>query len=219
MQEALTAAADQWAAEGHARPVLSFAGTPAQARQLIEGAPADLFVSADEAWMDRAAEVGRIERASRADLAGNRLVLIAPADRAEPIALDRNDILGTLGDGRLAMADPDAVPAGRYGQAALASLGLWPTLRERITASENVRAALALVERGEVPLGLVYASDARASRKVAVVAELPSDSHPTIRYPVALVTGSAAPSAALLRAYLLSPEGTAILVAHGFTAP
>lgn len=219
MQEALIAVADRWTSKGKAEPVLSFAGTSALARQVIDGAPADLFVSADEAWMDRVARAGRIDRASRANLVSNRLVLVAPQDKAEPVALEREAILRALGRGRLAMADPNGVPAGRYGEAALASLGLWPALRNRITASENVRAALSLVARGEAPLGVVYTSDAAASDKVAVVAEFPPASHPPILYPLALIEGSANPEAAEFRDFLLSPEGRAILTAHGFAAP
>ena len=220
MQEALQDAADQWAGDERPAPVISFAATSAQARHLIEGAPADLFVSADEAWMDRVAQAGRIDRDSRVDIAGNRLVLVAPVDQAEPLELHPQAVLGALGgDGRLAMADPDTVPAGRYGEAALASLGLWQALGDRITASENVRAALVLVERGEAPLGLVYASDAAASDKVEVVSEIPQESHPPVHYSLALVAGSDSAEARAFRDFLLSSPGSAIFTAHGFSAP
>lgn len=117
------------------------------------------------------------------------------------------------------MADPAGVPAGRYGKAALETLALWSVVKNRITASENVRAALALVERGEAPLGLAYASDAQASAKVTAVAQFPETSHPPIRYPVALVAGSTHPEAAAFRDFMLSPEGREVFLTHGFTVP
>lgn len=219
MQEAIEEAANAWAAQGHPRPVVSFAGTPSLARQVLQGAPADLFISADEAWMDELERAGRIEAGSRAELVGNRLVLVAPAERAQPLALEPQAFASALGDGPLALADPAGVPAGRYGKAALESLGLWRAAEGRISASENVRAALALVERGEAPLGLVYASDADAEPRVTVVAELPERAHPPIRYPIALVAGAAHADAEPFRAFLLSSEGQAIVRRHGFTAP
>lgn len=219
MQEAIDAAADAWAAQGHHRPVVSFAGTPSLARQVLQGAPADLFISADEQWMDELERAGRIDAASRAAIAGNRLVLVSPSAQAGPPPLEPQAFASALGDGPLALADPASVPAGRYGKAALESLGLWPAAEDNISASENVRAALALVQRGEARLGLVYASDANAAPGGAVVAELPEASHPPIRYPVALLADADHPDAAAFRAFLLSPEGQAILHRHGFTAP
>lgn len=219
MQEAIAAAADAWAAQGHPRPVVSFAGTPSLARQVLQGAPADLFISADVQWMDELERAGRIDAASRAVLAGNRLVLVAPAPQARALPLEPQALAEALGDSPLALADPITVPAGRYGKAALQHLGLWRAVGKTISASENVRAALALAERGEAPLALVYASDADAAQDVAVVAELPAASHPPIRYPVALVTGAAHSDAEPFRAFLLSPEGQSILRRHGFTAP
>ena len=218
MQEAIFEAAQVYAREGHVEPVISFAGTPALARQVLAGAPADLFISADEDWMDRVEAAGMIDPASRADLAGNRLVLIAPAGHSAQVPLTIDGLTHALGDGPLAMADPASVPAGRYGKAALETLGLWPPSTQ-VSSSENVRAALALIERGQAPLGLVYASDARASAKVAVVAELPTASHPPIRYPLALVKGATNPDGAAFRAFLLSAAGQRILRNHGFTAP
>jgi molybdate transport system substrate-binding protein len=219
MQEAIEAAADAWAAQGHPRPVVSFAGTPSLARQVLQGAPADLFISADEQWMDELERAGPIDAESRAAMAGNRLVLVSPQAQAEPLPLQPQAFASALGDGPLALADPASVPAGRYGKAALEHLGLWPTAEGNISASENVRAALALVQRGEARLGLVYASDANAAPGVAVVAELPEASHPPIRYPVALLAHADDPDAASFRTFLLSPEGQAILRRHGFTAP
>ncbi|MES2157694.1 MAG: molybdate ABC transporter substrate-binding protein [Pseudomonadota bacterium] len=220
MQEAITQAADAWTARGHDRPVLSFAASSALARQIRAGAPADLFLSADEEWMTDVQKAGFVMRGTRANLAGNRLVLVAPAGKPVRLRIARAmPIARALGDGRLAMANPDSVPAGKYGQAALSALGVWPQLAGRIARGENVRAALALVERGATPLGVVYATDARASQGVVVVGTFPASSHPPIRYPIARLTTSRHRQAEGFRRFLLSPAGKAILARHGFTAP
>ena len=221
LQEALTEAADAFARQRHPRPVLAFAASSALARQVQAGAPADMFVSADEQWMDALAAKGLIVAASRRDLASNVLVLIEPAGGHTRLAIARGFPLArALGNGRLALADPAAVPAGIYAKAALASLGVWPSVATRIAAAENVRAALALVERGQALLGVVYATDALASAKVRVVARFPAGSHPRIAYPVALVApinGRVAnPEAEAFRRFLLGREGQAILRRHGF---
>ena len=219
LQEALTDAADTWAAQGHPRPVLSFAASSALARQVEAGAPADLFMSADEEWMDYVARKGLLAARSRLSLIGNRLVLIAPAASRARLTIARGFPLGqALGNGRLAMADPDAVPAGRYAKAALTSLGVWASAEPRITRAESVRAALALVERGEAPLGIVYATDARASVRVRVIGEFPAASHPPIRYPLARLRTSSNPGAEEFRRFLKSPAARAIFVRHGFVA-
>ncbi|MDO7836033.1 molybdate ABC transporter substrate-binding protein [Sphingobium sp. HBC34] len=218
MQEAMTAAADAWAARGHPRPVLSFAGSSALARQIKAGAPADLFLSADEAWMDDVARAGWLAPGSRSTLAGNSLVLVAPRARPVRLRIARGmPISRALGDGRLAMADPDSVPAGKYGKAALTALGAWPQVAAKIVRTDNVRSALALVERGEVPLGIVYATDARASTGVSVVGAFPASSHAPIRYPVARIKGSTSKDAEPFRRFLLSPAGKAILARYGFS--
>lgn len=217
LQESLSAAADAWAAEGHRRPTMSFAASSALARQIESGAAADLFVSADQQWMDRVERAGRIRTGTRRNLVGNALVMIAPAAGPQSVALDAPSMDRALGRGRLAMADPDSVPAGRYGKAALRGLGLWSGLEGRIARGENVRAALALVERGEAPLGIVYATDARASDRVRIVATFPAGSHPPIVYPVALLASGGAEAEAFRR-FLLSGRGQAIFAAHGFTA-
>lgn len=210
----MEAAADAWADQGNPRPVLSFAASSALARQIEAGAEAGLFVSADEAWMDTVARSGAIADNSRADLVTNRLVLIAPAEDDSAFAL--GDLRRELGDGRLAMADPDAVPAGRYARQALGSLGLWDRVKDRIASAENVRVALALVARGEAPFGVVYATDALAEPGVRVNATFPADSHEPIRYPVARLRSSQGPDAEAFRAFLLSPEGQAIFARFGF---
>jgi molybdate transport system substrate-binding protein len=220
MQDALNAAADAFARTGRPRPTLSFAASSALARQIEAGAPADLFVSADEPWMDAVEARGLLAPRSRAVVAGNRLVLVAPVTRRGDVDLRaRGALLRALGNGRLAMADPDAVPAGRYGRAALTKLGLWSNVDARVARAENVRAALALVERGAAPLGIVYATDARASKGVRIIATFAADTHPPIRYPIARLKRSTDVDAELFRRFLLRRQGQAILARYGFTRP
>ncbi|AJR24319.1 MULTISPECIES: molybdate ABC transporter substrate-binding protein [Sphingobium] len=220
MQEAMGAAADAWAAQRHARPVLSFAASSALARQIRGGAPADLFVSADEDWMDDVERAGFVQRGSRADMAGNRLVLIAPARAPLKLRIARGmPIARALGDSRLAMANPDSVPAGKYGKAALGALGVWPGVANRLALGDNVRSALTLVERGEARLGIVYATDARASKAVLVVGAFPAGSHAPIRYPLARLRASRNPDAEGFRRFLLSRAGQNILARYGFSRP
>lgn len=217
LQEGMTDAAEAWKAKGHAAPVLSFASSAALARQIEAGASADLFMSADEEWMDHVAQRKLIRPATRTSLLANRLVLIAPASSRASLRIERNFPLApALGKGRLAMASPEAVPAGRYGKAALTELGVWPSVQGRIANSENVRAALLLVERGEAPFGIVYATDARASRKVRVVGVFPTDSHPPISYSLAMLQSSRHRDAEAFRQFLLSREGKAIFARRGF---
>lgn len=219
LQEALTSVADAWTKRRHPRPVLSFAGSSALARQIDAGAPADIFISADEEWMDYIDRRGRIVPGSRRVIAGNRLVLIAPRELRAALKIAKGFPLArALGEARLAMADA-AVPAGRYGRAALERLGVWTSVERRVVRSENVRAALALVERGEAPLGIVYATDAAASAKVRVVGVFPASSHPPIRYPAARLATSGSEDAAAFLAFLTSREAQAIFARHGFAAP
>ncbi|WP_326913712.1 molybdate ABC transporter substrate-binding protein [Sphingopyxis chilensis] len=219
LQESLTEAADAWAAKGHPKPVLSFAASSALARQVIAGAPADLFLSADEPWMDAAAKAGMLRAGTRATLLGNRLVLIAPAASRARLTIARGFPLArALGSGRLALADPGAVPAGKYAKAALAHLGVWSGVAGRVAPAENVRAALALVERGAAPFGVVYATDVRASTAVRIVGVFPASSHPPIRYPVAVLKASRHRDAGAFRAFLFSKRGRAIFARHGFSA-
>lgn len=220
LQESLTEAANVWAAKGHAKPILSFAASSALARQVIAGAPADLFLSADEEWMDAVARAGLLRVGTRTTLLGNRLVLIAPVSSKVRLNPARGfPISKALGTGRLAIADPDAVPAGKYAKAALTALGVWPSVAAKTAPAENVRAAMALVERGAAPLGIVYATDARASKAVRIVGTFPAASHPPIRYPVALLKASRIKDAAAFRTFLLSKQGRAIFERHGFSAP
>ncbi len=220
LQESLTEAADAWAAKGHAKPVISFAASSALARQVMAGAPADLFLSADEEWMDAVAKAGLLRAGTRTTLLGNRLVLIAPASSKVRLTPARGFALArALGSGRLALADPGAVPAGKYAKAALTHLGVWASVAAKVAPAENVRAAMALVERGAAPLGIVYATDARASKAVRVIGTFPASSHPPIRYPVALLKASRSRDAAGFRAFLLSKQGRVIFARHGFSAP
>lgn len=220
LQESLTTAANAWAAQGHARPVLSFAASSALARQVNAGAPADLFLSADEEWMDALATKGLVRRGTRVSLLTNRLVLVAAVDARRQIAIKRGFPLGAaLGKGRLAMADPGSVPAGKYGRAALEALGVWASVAGRIAAAENVRAALAMVERRQAPYGIVYETDARAARSVRIAGVFPASSHPPITYPVALLNKSRHRDAEAFRRFLLSPRGKAIFRRYGFGTP
>lgn len=217
LQDVLTDASEAWTRKGHAPPIISFAASSALARQIESGAGADLFISADEAWMDALQAKGLVDPASRAILASNRLVLVAPRAQARSLDLASPQALeAALGDGRLAIADPDAVPAGRYGRAALIALGHWPRLETRLAPAENVRAAMALVERGVAPLGVVYATDAQASDKVAVVAVFPAETHPRILYPVARLARSDSREAEAFQGFLTSDEAEAIFAARGF---
>lgn len=219
LQESMNAAADVWARTGHPRPILSFAASSALARQAAAGAPADLFVSADGEWMDDLARRGLLAAGTRTDLVGNRLVLIAPVASGARVALRPGvDLRRALNGGRLAMADPAAVPAGRYGKAALTRLGAWNGVASAVVQAENVRAALALVERGAAPLGIVYATDARASSRVRVVGVFPAASHPPIVYPLARLRASRNPEGEGFRRFLNSRAAKAIFVRYGFTA-
>ncbi|UPY36993.1 molybdate ABC transporter substrate-binding protein [Sediminicoccus sp. KRV36] len=222
LQDGLRAVARDWAAQGNPAPRLSFAASSALARQIEQGAPADLFLSADEPWMDVLAARGLIVEATRSSALGNALVLVAPADGAAPIVLQRGtDLAARLGPrGRLAMGDPAHVPAGRYAQAALEWMGQWEALAPRLARAENVRAALLLVERGEVPLGIVYATDALAAPGVRVVGSFPPESHPPITYPFALTRRAEGNAAArALLAFLTGAEAMPLWQRHGFTAP
>lgn len=220
LQEALGDAAEAWARHGHPRPVLAFAASSALARQIEAGAPADLFISADREWMDLLAAHGQLRPGTRADLAGNQLVLIAPSgSRLALRPAPGFPLAMALGGGRLALADPDAVPAGIYARQALTSLGVWPQVAGRLARAENVRAALALVARGAAPLGVVYATDARAEPRVRVLGTFPATSHPPITYPLAVLARATSPDAEPFRRFLLSAEGRGLLVRRGFTRP
>jgi molybdate transport system substrate-binding protein len=195
----------------------SFAASSALARQIEAGAPAHVFASADVEWMDHLDARGLIDARTRIDLLGNRLVVVAPADSPlRDLALTPEALRAALGAGRIAMGEVTSVPAGRYAKAALERLGLWAEASGRLAQTENVRAALAFVSRGEAPLGIVYETDARADPRVRVVATLPAESHRPIVYPFAL-TARAPEAARRFVAYLSEPPARAAFEAQGFT--
>jgi molybdate transport system substrate-binding protein len=199
--------------------VVSYAASSALAKQIEEGAPADIFFSADFAWMDYLAERGLIASDTRRSLLGNEIVLIVPKDSTATTTIAPGlDLAGLLGtDGRLAMADVEGVPAGRYAKESLESLGVWDQVAGHIVQAENVRAALAFVARGEAPVGIVYATDANAEPSVKVLGAFPADSHPPIVYPVALTATSTSPDARAFLDYLRSDAAAPAYLRQGFT--
>ena len=198
------------------RVVFSFAASMTLARQIELSAGADIFIAADVESMDYLESRGRIARSTRQDLLGNRLVLIAPSSSNVRLAIaPQMRIIEALGGGRLAMADVESVPAGRYGKAALTAMGVWTGLASRLAQGDDVRTALSYVARGEAPLGIVYATDARVEPRVRVVAAFPETSHPPIVYPAAL-TSEARPDAAPFLAYLRGPQARAVFERAGF---
>ncbi|MFO7855377.1 MAG: molybdate ABC transporter substrate-binding protein [Paracoccaceae bacterium] len=207
------------AATGH-ELVVAHAGSSALARQIRRGAPADVFISADRGWMDALEAEGLVEPGTRFDLLRNSLVLIAHDADAAPVEIGPDtDLAGLLGEGRLAMALVDAVPAGLYGRAALESLGLWDDVEARVAQTGSVRGALALVALGETPYGVVYATDAQAEAGVAVVGAIPAGTHPEIVYPAAGVAGRTGPGAEAFLSHLRGPEAREVFEAEGFGAP
>ena len=200
---------------GEAR--FSYAASSAIARQIEQGAPADVYVSADSDWMTYLAERKLIVPASRRDLLTNRLALIAPADSKATIRIGRGMPLAkALGPGRLAVAGPD-VPAGKYAKASLSALGVWDSVSDKLAQAENVRTALQYVARGETPFGIVYDTDAKVEPKVRIVGLFPDATHPKIVYPAAVVAASNNPDAAKFLAYMGSPPAAAIFRKYGFT--
>jgi molybdate transport system substrate-binding protein len=195
----------------------SFAASSTLARQIENGAPADVFVSADVMWMDYLQDRHLIQEQSRHDVVGNRLVLIAPVESSIKLKIEPHFPLAqALGKNRLATGDPDSVPVGRYAQAALTKLGVWNEVSERLVRADSVRAALAFVDRGEAALGIVYETDALIDEHVRVVDMFPADSHPPIVYPMALTTAARQP-AAKLAAFIRSRAGAIAFKAYGFT--
>lgn len=207
-----------WVREGRPAPKVSLAASNTLARQIEQGAPADLFLSADLDWMDYAASRGLIRAETRVSLLANSIVVIAPKGSTATLAIEPGmNLAATLGSGRLAMGNVDAVPAGKYGKAALEKLGAWEGVKDRVAQADSVRAALLLVSRGEATLGIVYATDAAADPNVKVLAAFPADSHPPIVYPVALTKDSVHPDAGAFLAYLRGPAARAAFEKQGFT--
>lgn len=217
LKNVLDSIAGAYQRETGQRVAISYAASSALAKQIEQGAPADVFLSADLDWMDHLAARDLIRPDTRRNLVGNRIVLVAPADAAKPVDLKPGALAAALGGGRLAMAAVATVPAGKYGKAALESLGLWGEVSGRVAEAENVRAALTFVARGEAPLGIVYETDAKAEPKVAVVGRFPETSHPPIVYPVALTAAARSPAAARFLETLRTPEARAAFAREGFT--
>ncbi len=195
----------------------SYAASSAIARQIEQGAPADIYVSADSDWMNYLADRKLIVASSRKDLLTNNLALIAPADSKVALKIGKGMPLAkALGDGRLAVAGPD-VPAGKYAKASLSALGVWDGVSGKLAQAENVRMALQYVARGESPLGIVYDTDAKVEPKVRIVGLFPAGTHPKIVYPVAMVAASKNPDAAKFMAFLSGPQAAAVFRKYGFT--
>ncbi|PVE25316.1 molybdate ABC transporter substrate-binding protein [Microvirga sp. KLBC 81] len=217
LKNALDDAAAAWKRETGKAAVISYAASNALAKQIEAGAPADIFFSADLDWMDHAALKNLIQPETRINLLGNSLVLIAPNDTSVQVSLQPGlDLASALGDGRLAMGQVEAVPAGKYGKAALEKLGAWAGVKDRIAQTENVRAALFLVSRGEAPLGIVYKTDAVSDPNVKIVATFPESTHPPIVYPAALTKDAANPDAASFLNFLRSSQAKPFFEKQGF---
>lgn len=208
----------QWQGRTGKRAVVSYAASSALAKQIEQGAPADIFISADLDWMEYLAERKLIRPETRSDLLSNRLVLIAPKGTNLQVEIKPGlPLASLLGQGHLALANTDAVPAGKYSKAALKALGVWEQVNGRVAQAENVRAALLLVSRGEAPLGIVYESDAVSDPSVVTVGILPDATHPRIIYPIALTSGSTSPDAGGFLDELKSPQARTIFEKQGFT--
>ncbi|WP_395664606.1 molybdate ABC transporter substrate-binding protein [Methylocella sp.] len=218
MQTALDAVARSWTAGGRPRPVIIYASSAVHARQIEHGAPADVFVSADETWADHLEKAGLLEPGTRRNLVKNDLVLIAPADSKAEIKIEKGfDLAGAIGDGRLAVCTIGSCPGGVYAQEALTSLGVWDKVEPRLAQASNIRGALNLVALGEARFGVVYLTDANAERRVRVVGVFPAWTHSPIVYPVALVKGARRPEAQAFLDYLFSPAAQAAFTREGFT--
>src|SRR5262245_38481445 len=217
LKNALDEIAGQYERETGKKVTISYGASNALAKQIEAAAPADVFISADLDWMDYLQTRNLIKKETRGNMLGNRLVLVAPKDSQASIKIGPGfPLVELLGGGRLAMADPKAVPAGKYGRAALESLGVWQAVESRVAAAENVRAALALVSRGEAPLGIVYQTDAAADPNVKIVGTFPEETHPPIVYPAALTGTSTNGDSAAFLAYMRAPGARPVWEKQGF---
>lgn len=217
LKEALDDAAHVYENQSGDTVKISYAASSTLAKQIESGAPADIFISADLDWMDYLQKRNLLKPQTRKNLLGNQLVIVAPADSNLRFDIKAGfDLAGALKGGHLAMADPDSVPAGKYGKAALEKLGIWNSVRAAVAPAENVRAALLLVSRREAPLGIVYATDAVADPGVKTAGVFPDDTHPPIIYPAALTADSKNPGAVHLLEFLASPAARPIFEKRGF---
>jgi molybdate transport system substrate-binding protein len=218
LKNALDEISAQWQRETGKKVTISYAASNTLIKQIEQGAPADMFISADLDWMDYGQQKNLIKPDTRSNLLGNRLVLISPKDSNVSVDVQPGfDLAGLLKGGRLAMANVDAVPAGRYGKAALEKLGVWDGIRDKTAQTENVRAALLLVSRGEAPLGIVYQTDAASDPGVKIVGRFPEDLHPPIIYPIALTKESTNPDALAFLNFIRSPAARPVFEQQGFT--
>lgn len=218
MKTALDAANAVYVRKSGHQVTASYAASSALAKQIEAGAPADVFISADLDWMDYLAKKNLIKPDSRKNLLGNRIVLVAPKDKAKPVDIKAGfDLSALVGAGKLAMGAVNSVPAGKYGKAALEKLGAWSAVAPKVAGAENVRAALLLVSRGEAPYGIVYQTDAAADPDVSIVGTFPPDSHPAIIYPVAQVADARSAAASDYLKFLSSDEASGFFTAQGFT--
>jgi molybdate transport system substrate-binding protein len=218
LKNALDDAAHTFERQGGAPVKISYAASSQLAKQIESGAPADIFISADLDWMNYLSKRHLIQPATRRNLLGNELVLVAPADSGIKVDIKPGfNLVGLLKGGRLAMADPDSVPAGKYGKAALEKLGIWQAVAPHVAGAENVRAALLFVDRKETPLGVVYATDAASDPNVETAGVFPANTHPPIIYPAALSAASKNPDAAKFLAFLESPAAKPAFEKQGFT--
>lgn len=217
LKEALDAVNAAWQKESGKQALISYAASSALAKQIEAAAPADIFISADQDWMDYLATRKLIKPATRFDLLGNTLVLIAPKDsKVETKIAPGFDLAALIGDGKLAVGDTKSVPAGKYGMASLQKLGVWDSVKDKLAQAENVRAALQFVARGEAPLGIVYATDAKADPKVRVVGTFPENTHAPIIYPAALTAASTNADALSFLNFLKSPTADRVFEDKGF---
>jgi len=218
LTDAMKDISTQWAQEGHPALRMSFGSSSTLARQIEQGAPANLFASADQKWMDYLAERKLIAPDTRKDLLGNELVLVVAADKPRHVTIGQGfDLLGMLGpNGRIATGDPAHVPVGIYAEQALRKLGLWDAVSPRLARADDVRSALLLVERGEAPVGIVYATDAAVSKGVMVAGVFPADSHDPVSYPFAVTKSGDTPEARALMTYLAGPQAREVFLKRGF---
>ncbi|MBX9592537.1 MAG: molybdate ABC transporter substrate-binding protein [Hyphomonadaceae bacterium] len=217
LKNALDAINAQWQKETGKKATISYAASSALAKQIEQGAPAQLFISADLDWMDYVAHKNLIKLDTRSNLLGNRIVLIAPKDKAQPVEIKAGfNLAEIIGNGRLSMANVDFVPAGKYGKAALEKLGVWGSVSSKIAQAENVRTALLFVSRGEAPAGIVYRTDAAADANVKIIGMFPEDTHPPILYAIALTANATHPDAAEFLAYVRSGKARPLFEAQGF---
>ena len=217
LKNALDAVSASWKADTAKEATLTYAASNALAKQIEAGAPADVFVSADLTWMKYLIDKNLIAKSSDVQLLGNEIVLVAPKDSKIELKIENGfKLADAVGDGKMAMANVDSVPAGKYGKAALETLGVWTSVEGKVAQSENVRAALKLVDLGEAPLGIVYATDAKADAAVKVIGTFPVGSHAPIIYPAGIAAASKNADAAEFLKYLRSDKAKAIFVAQGF---